>query len=130
MTLLEPWVLICLVSGAVATLLFAHGALVGARVLRYARVEAMKDLAKQRVAAIDVELKAVQAELSALPSEPEALLADLAAGDQQHFVCAIECRDQGLRFVVVRLAHRNLQICRLLWGPDRGDDLFGRKLFQ
>ncbi|HEX9314510.1 MAG TPA: SMC family ATPase, partial [Actinomycetota bacterium] len=49
------------------------------RIFRYERVDAMKDLAKQRVAAIDVELKAVQAELSALPTEPEALLADLEA---------------------------------------------------
>src|SRR5205814_106634 len=49
------------------------------RIFRYERVDAMKDLAKQRVAAIDVELKAVQAELSALPSEPEVLLADLEA---------------------------------------------------
>lgn len=49
------------------------------RIFRYERVDAMKDLAKQRVATIDVELKAVQAELLALPPEPEALLAGLEA---------------------------------------------------
>jgi exonuclease SbcC len=49
------------------------------RIFRYERVDAMRDLAKQRVAGIDVELKAVQAELLALPPEPEALLAHLEA---------------------------------------------------
>ncbi len=39
MTLLEPWVMIRLITGAVATLLFAYAAMVGARVLRYAHVE-------------------------------------------------------------------------------------------
>jgi hypothetical protein len=38
-TLLEPWVLIRLLAGAVALSLFGYGALVGARVLRYAHVE-------------------------------------------------------------------------------------------
>jgi hypothetical protein len=38
-TLLEPWVLIRVLAGAIATLLFAYGALVGARVLKYAHVE-------------------------------------------------------------------------------------------
>jgi hypothetical protein len=40
MTLLEPWVMIRLMAGAVATMLFAFGALVGARILRYAHLEA------------------------------------------------------------------------------------------
>ena len=47
------------------------------RIFRYERVDAMRDLAKQRVAAIDVEFKAVQAKLSALPPEPEVFLAGL-----------------------------------------------------
>jgi hypothetical protein len=38
-TLLEPWVLIRVLAGAVATAIFAYAALVGARVLRFAHVE-------------------------------------------------------------------------------------------
>lgn len=40
MTLLEPWVLFRLAAGILAMLLFAYGAWVGARILRYAHVEA------------------------------------------------------------------------------------------
>jgi hypothetical protein len=40
MTLLEPWVMIRLMAGAVATMLFAYGALTGAKILRYAHLEA------------------------------------------------------------------------------------------
>lgn len=39
MTLLEPWVMIRLLVGAVATALFAYAALVGARVLRHPHIE-------------------------------------------------------------------------------------------
>jgi hypothetical protein len=38
-TLIEPWVMMRLFVGAVATLLFGYGAVVGARVLRYAHLE-------------------------------------------------------------------------------------------
>jgi exonuclease SbcC len=47
------------------------------RIFRYERVDAMKELAKQRVAAIDLEAREVQAELSVLPADPGALLVDL-----------------------------------------------------
>ncbi|HLI56081.1 MAG TPA: SMC family ATPase, partial [Actinomycetota bacterium] len=47
------------------------------RIFRYERVDAMRELAKQRSAAAEVEVKAALAELSALPADPEALLADL-----------------------------------------------------
>lgn len=40
MTLFEPWIFVRLLAGAVATVLFAYAAMVGARVLRYAHVAA------------------------------------------------------------------------------------------
>ncbi|HEX9296292.1 MAG TPA: hypothetical protein VF881_10665 [Polyangiaceae bacterium] len=40
MTLLEPWVMMRLMAGLVATLLFAYGAFVGARILKYAHLGA------------------------------------------------------------------------------------------
>ena len=47
------------------------------RIFRYERVDAMRDLAKQRISGIDAELKEVQAELAALPADPEALVREL-----------------------------------------------------
>jgi exonuclease SbcC len=49
------------------------------RIFRYERVDAIKDLAKQRAAAVDGEAKAVEAELATLPADPEQLLRDLEA---------------------------------------------------
>jgi hypothetical protein len=40
MTMLEPWVMIRLIAGAVTTLLFGYGAIVAARILTYAHLEA------------------------------------------------------------------------------------------
>jgi hypothetical protein len=40
MTLLEPWVIVRLLAGAVTAMLILYGALVGVRVLKYAHVEA------------------------------------------------------------------------------------------
>jgi len=73
------------------------------RIFRYERVDAMKDLAKQRVAAIDVELKAVQAELSALPTEPEALLADLEAKRLEREERVTALRDGAAGFAAARV---------------------------
>jgi exonuclease SbcC len=49
------------------------------RIFRYERVDAMREGAKRRLAGIEVELKAVQAELAALPADPQSLLAGLEA---------------------------------------------------
>lgn len=47
------------------------------RIFRYERVDAMREGAKRRLAGIDLDLRAVQAEDAALPADPHALLATL-----------------------------------------------------
>ncbi|HWD09057.1 MAG TPA: SMC family ATPase, partial [Actinomycetota bacterium] len=61
------------------------------RIFRYERVDAMRELAKQRNAAAEVEAKAAEAELAALPPDPEGLLGELESrrADAQLRVAAL-----------------------------------------
>jgi hypothetical protein len=77
MTLLEPWVMIRLLAGAVATVLFAYGALVGAKILKYAHLESASEgrLTLERQA----ELAATLVKVGALAQVMCCVLSVLAA---------------------------------------------------
>lgn len=72
------------------------------RIFRYERVDAMRELAKQRNAAAEVEVKAAEAELAALPADPEALLADLEGRHREAEVRVAALREGAGEFTVAQ----------------------------
>ncbi len=86
------------------------------RIFRYERVDSMKEAAKRRVNDADIELKAVQGELSALPPEPEALLASLQEQLEEREERVTALKDAAAGFAaaqsVVALAEERLDEIR------------------
>ena len=89
MTLLEPWVLICLVAGAVATLSFGYGAVVGARVLGHAHVEAATEgrLALERQFELAATLLRVGAIFQVFATLVAIVAADRLSGSLRGAMC-------------------------------------------
>jgi hypothetical protein len=88
-TLLEPWVLIRLFAAAVATFLFAYGAAVGARVLKYAHVESATEgrLAIERHFELAATLVRVGAVLQIFSTLISIVAADRLSGSLRGAMC-------------------------------------------
>jgi len=88
-TLLEPWVLIRVLAGAVATLLFAYGALVGARVLKYAHIESATEgrLALERNFELAATLLRIGAGLQVFSIAVSIVAADRLSGSLAGAMC-------------------------------------------
>jgi hypothetical protein len=88
-TLLEPWVLIRVLAGAVATLLFAYAALVGARVLKYAHVESASEgrLALERTFELAATLLRIGAGLQVFSILVSIVAADRLSGALAGAMC-------------------------------------------
>jgi hypothetical protein len=123
MTLLEPWVLIRLLAGAVATVLFAYGALVGAKILRYAHHEAASEgrLALERQAELAATLVKVGALAQLMCCVLSVLAADRLSSAIRGAMCGYGVVDQnrwgwvsiGSTIVVSALAGVLLQLFAL-----------------
>jgi hypothetical protein len=96
-TLLEPWVIIRLVAGAVATLLFAYGAAASVRLLRYAHLDAATEgrLALERQAELASTLVKVGAATQLLAFVLSVLAADRLSGAIRGAMCGYGVVDQN-----------------------------------
>jgi hypothetical protein len=97
MTLLEPWVMIRLMAGAVATLLFAYGALIGAKILKYAHLETATEgrLALERQAELAGTLVKVGAIAQLAACVLSVLAADRLSGAIRGAMCGYGVVDQN-----------------------------------
>src|SRR5437762_1292274 len=97
MTLLEPWVMIRLMVGAVATLLFAYGALIGAKILRYAHLETATEgrLALERQAELASTLVTVRALAQVFGCVLSVVAADRLSGAIRGAMCGYGVVDQN-----------------------------------
>jgi hypothetical protein len=97
MTLLEPWVMIRLVAGAVATMLFAYGALVGAKILRFAHLEEATEgrLSLERQAELAATLVKVGAIVQLLACVVTVVAADRLSGAIRGAMCGYGVVDQN-----------------------------------
>jgi hypothetical protein len=97
MTLLEPWVMIRLLAGAVATALFAYGALVGVKILRYAHLENASEgrLALERQAELAATLVKVGALAQVVCCVLSVLTADRLSGAIRGAMCGYGVVDQN-----------------------------------
>jgi hypothetical protein len=88
-TLLEPWVLFRVLAGAVATLLFTHAALVGARVLKFAHVESATEgrLALERNFELAATLLRIGAGLQIFSVLVSVVAADRLSGSLRGAMC-------------------------------------------
>ena len=89
MNLLEPWVLVRMVAGAVATLLFGYGAFVGARILRYAHVGSLSEgqLSLERQAELAATLVRVGALVQLVACAISVFAADRLSGSIRGAMC-------------------------------------------
>ena len=87
--LLEPWVLVRIVAGAVATLLFGYGAFVGARILRYAHVGSLSEgqLSLERQAELAATLVRVGALVQLVACAISVFAADRLSGSIRGAMC-------------------------------------------
>lgn len=89
MTLLEPWVMIRVLSGAVATLLFGYGAIVGARVLKYAHLSSATEgrLLVERHFELAATLVRIAAALQVFSTLLSIVAADRLSGSLRGAMC-------------------------------------------
>jgi hypothetical protein len=89
MTLLEPWVLICLIASAAATFSFGYAAVVGARVLAHAHVEAATEgrLALERQFELAATLLRVGALFQVFATLVSIVAADRLSGSLRGAMC-------------------------------------------
>jgi len=96
-TLLEPWVMIRLMAGAVATILFAYGALVGVKILRYAHLETATEgrLSLERQAELAATLVKVGALAQLFACVLSVVAADRLSGSIRGAMCGYGVVDQN-----------------------------------
>jgi hypothetical protein len=97
MTLLEPWVMIRLMVGAVATVLFVYGALVGGKILRYAHLEVATEgrLSLERQAELAATLVKVGALAQLFACVLSVVAADRLSGAIRGAMCGYGVVDQN-----------------------------------